>query len=273
MKTAIKTIFAIAILFIVSFGLSLYQNNSVLEQHPNITKSETAQSEGSVSDSRKTAGKLKLDSKVSASKNTKNNHKSNDKSHSKEFLFLGLKAGDWIALIGVAVAIWASLKGLKQNRISNEKQNRAYVFLKSCKLSQTFDENKVPIGFEIVIDLTNGGATPANHLKIETWLTTPKDYDSPVSKGGSSPDELNPIYIAPGDSKGVRLGVYGIDYTPQLHKDLSEGKRCVKLLGEAKFQDQFGNEQRFSFRCKTILRDHQKLVGSMVVADEGLVST
>ena len=136
------------------------------------------------------------------------------------------------------------------------------------------DETKqYQIGIQIHIKIVNGGATPANNFSLNTWLTAPLSYTTPVDKGDDDFGQYQPIYLAPNDHKFVRVGIYGEDYPKELHDDLTRGRRCIKLLGEASYDDQFGNSQTMSFRFKAVHRPPKNLVGEMVIADQGLIST
>jgi len=186
------------------------------------------------------------------------------------FSFLGLEMPDFVALALGLAALWISIRGLKQNRISNEKQNRAYVFIETCKLNVQKDQNLL----HIEIYFKNSGVTPAYRFKSDITVNVrpQSEFDAPskLISNNKAPDKSS-IFIAGSDHKSETLEI--ILPASQM-VTLLDGSGCVKLSGASKYSDAFGKKQHITYKFKaSLLSPKGKLNGEMIIADEGLVST
>ena len=202
----------------------------------------------------------------SAAQNHENNcAKCNNEGHVVSLL--GLKISDWIALGLGTLAIIVSICGLRQNRISNEKQNRAYVYVANCIFGKT--KNDKPI---IIVKMINGGATPATKMTKRVWvgIEDSLEYDKPIPNSVElQPHNTTAVYLAPNDFKYYTLSDDRLDNEIDAIK---KGKKCVKLYVISTYQDAFGKTQTISFKFK-YLASKSDGIKEMVIADEGLIST
>jgi len=155
---------------------------------------------------------------------------------------LGLKISDWIALGLGTIAIIVSVCGLRQNRITIEKQNRAYIGVESVRTESikirqgiaaaTDLKRPAPNPMKVLITIKNAGVTPARNVKItfqnafdngEGEAELPKE-DKTSSFGSMMPNSKNSLEINISKSDGldwlstqnmilkgkIKLHVYGI---------------------------------------------------------------
>jgi len=274
MKTVLKAALGIAIIFALAFSLNLYNENAVLDHHSSVKNETATDAQNNVSQTVPARTEPSLKPKKTKTPNAADNHKGDNQGHVKDSIF-GYKISDLIALIAALTAIGFGIFGLRQNRISNEKQNRAYVFIKECKvlpINETiegYDEPQI-VGYKVQTKIMNGGQTPAKNLRGNVWLSMSNDYNARVTKD-SNPWPIRPIYLAPSDYKVSIIGLEKADCPPTTLYALLENNLYLRMYGELTYIDEFGNPQEISFRFKS--SESQSFLGEMTVADDGLIST
>ena len=256
------------ILFAVFFGLRANAQTAPKPQDIPASQ-ETQQPAESVEKlETPTASKPDVRKEVGAKDQESDTAKTDKSSH--RFSFLGLEVPDFVALgLGLA-ALAISMCGLKRNRISNEKQNRAYVFIERCELLVEKENNLLRIS----LHFKNSGVTPAYKFKSEITVNvrpqTEFDASSTLIDNNKFQDKSS-LFIAGGDHKPENLEI--IVSAGQM-RTLLDGSGCVKLNGVSEYLDAFGKTQSISYKFKASkLSPKGKLNGEMIIAEEGLIST
>ena len=155
MKTTLKIIAAVILLFILAIipCSLLCEKQTAIQNHAVAPASETkhgADTARADLPEFKAAHHSQGNSGSSAEAAPPNpdNKKAQDvKSEHTEIILRGVKLGDWIAictlftsvLLGTLALIFTGW-GIRQNRISNQKQNRAYIGIESLKSEKKFIE-------------------------------------------------------------------------------------------------------------------------------------
>ena len=194
---------------------------------------------------------------VSAGKQEKHVRKSDDGSY--RFSLFGLVVSDWIALgLGVA-ALLISLKSLRQNRISNEKQNRAYIGIESIKskplTEKRMDGLELPVlipskkPMYVILTIRNAGQTPAKNVKIvfdQVFGNTKIKDEMPKPKKGKVIGSMMPnseAYL-----EAIQKGFDGEDWkvTQQL---LMDGSTAYHIYGVIYYDDGYGGNRETHFHA------------------------
>lgn len=165
--------------------------------------------------------------------------------------------------LALGVSIWS----LWQNKMSNESQNRAYLYIQKCEFKKY--RNK---GYQVEIKLVNGGATPASKIKGNIWLSYSDDKNSEPQQS-HEPFKVKPIYIAPSDYKYVKIGRPGSAELETHKQAIIDGRIGITMLGELTYKDQFGKTQEISFRFNRFVSAGGNLFGQMNITGSGLTST
>lgn len=157
-----KTLFII----FASFLLALNATAQTSAQPQDIAASEqTAQDSRPSNEALKSAPDKESVSPNDAADKHKKNSANGDKKieHKKTSV---LSASDWIAVLLGLAAITISIIGLRQNRISNQKQNRAYLGIKSIKSEKKSLRRPAEAPMKVLITIRNAGVTPARNVKV-----------------------------------------------------------------------------------------------------------
>ncbi len=259
--TLILFIFSLASLNCTAQTASQTQDVAAQKETPDINPDPNEPPKGAVNE--------KDTSTNNPAKNQEENTpKSNNSGH--RFSLFGMVVSDLIALTLGTLAIVISILGLRQNRLSNEKQNRAYVSIGSCTV-EPIRENDEFIGYKIKIEFINKGATPANKLTSDIWISMTTDYEAAITSD-ANPIPINSIYLAPSDYKWCEVTVKHEAFKAA-QQSLATGQLTLKLMGAATYEDQFGIKQTLTFKFKRNAKVQDGFFGQLVVADEGLTST
>jgi len=203
-----------------------------------------------------------------------NQHTENDKREHGEIFLWGIKLGDWIAIgalamsaiLGTAALIFTGI-GIRQNRISNEKQNRAYVTVDQCRIRRTAN------GMEAVVVLKNVGATPAKDISLTHWFGAARDYNAKLPRDGNIPMvaiEGN-FFLGPTDKKTMLVKMEGANMPPEIFAGLMGGSWNLLLDGVMTYTDEFGKKHHLLYHFKRKL-ESDGFFGEMNFADGGLQS-
>lgn len=280
MKTLLKIIFAVTVLFIFSvlLGYLSSEKQTTVQNHPpHSTSNAETGSDKSATDmpnlpTQKGASEGN-GPKDSRAPNSDDKKAQDVKGEHKEIVLRGVKLSDWISitalagsvLLGVLALVFSAL-GLRQNQISNERQNRAYLTVDSCKVRKTAH------GIEVAVKIKNVGATPANDINLTHWFGTARDYSSKLPRNGNvaQPAVEGNFFLGPSDTKMFYQPMEGKNMPAHIILGLLTGEWSLLFDGDLTYVDEFKKKHRllYHFRKKT---DPQKgFFGEMSFAKEGL---
>jgi len=206
-------------------------------QQPSDTVGDLQSPARSETDVRKEVGAKKQES--DATESEKSRHR---------FSFLGLEVPDFVALgLGLA-ALAISMYGLKRNRISNQKQNRAYVAIKNVRTSQP---KKDGYALTIHIDAENVGVTPANNVRIFRYY---KFYDATSLEGGEiilrhRENSSNWGSMAPETQRHTNIEIPTGSFLEwsSLRSGVQSGDDVLHIEGWIEYSDVFGDKHATFF--------------------------
>lgn len=262
MNTALKTIAAITILTLASLGICLLgKDDAIFNQHSRIADAESNKGKSNASKSHEATPVVRFHNGNRTNEQPANNHEGNNKSHSEPFW--GMKAGDWIALTLGLVAMIFSYVGLRQNRISNEKQNRAYVTVTSCEVTKTRN------GLAAKVSIENLGATPAYEMCNTNWFGCCDSYKGKLPHEGNISIISKNMMLGPNDKKQVSVMMEGRNMPQEMLEKLNSGGWSLLLDGKITYQDEFGKRHsvEYYFRAK------KPILGQMNFGERGIKYT
>ncbi|WP_298258522.1 hypothetical protein [Bradyrhizobium sp.] len=190
--------------------------------------------------------------------------------NASEFIFLGIKPGEW--LLGIATwMLWlATVRLVKKTEDASRRQLRAYVGLQKGEVVNldNIDELRADLIFR------NAGQTPA--YKLRTWggmsvryEPRPKDIPAPAR----DPNSIRKAQILP-DGEFGRTESGDVPFA--IKADIIAGKATLFVYGEIYYTDAFGRNylQTYRYFCggghpNSILQKKGKTVGRLAPHEGG----
>lgn len=271
MKTALKFLVGIVILFLVTLSLIFLSEKQIpaikIKPIQSTTDASGAQAK-SVNLSPALEDANSPNSRRSPTPNARDEHEVRNESHKEGSSifdnvigFLSLLSA---IMLGVA-GLYYNHKGLQQNRISNEVQNRAYVTVDGCKVEP------ISGGMQVKVILKNVGATPATNINLTHWYGGARDYKSALPREGNvaQPMTTGNFMLGPSDKKTFYLPMQGANMPPEMALGFLSGEWSLLFDGELYYDDAFGNtfEVLYHFRKRF---EQGSFFGEMNFAENGL---
>lgn len=265
MKKALFTIGALIVLIAAAIGIEkLYCDNSILYKKTTITNTETGNGRQNVEISLPPSDEGGLDDRQASSPDPQNNHEGNQQSHVIDSFF-GFKISDIIAFFAALSAIVFAGWGIRQNRLSNEIQNRAYVTVDGCNVKS------IPNGIQVEIILKNVGATPATNIHLTHWFGCSREYNERLPREGNvaQPMTEGNFMLGPSDKKVFLLPMVGANMPDDILVGLLSGEWNLLFDGELYYSDEFGGRHEILYHFRKRL-EHNRFIGKMSFGLDGL---